>query len=171
MIIQSHFQSSILNPSFPLFKLFWIQILTTLSNRTNASPVYLILFISATYVLNRPCVYCSLLLAILVLALFDFSASGDGGWFEPRYSLYSLQSLSSTSRNETGAGNATLGAVEGAVSLLANAVNVTAGMAMDAALGASRKGLEEGGSSWESWIRRVWRSGLRIDCLGVTIRL
>ena len=46
-------------------------------DRTNASPVYLLIFISATYCLNRPCVYCSLLLAILVLSLFDFKAN----WF------------------------------------------------------------------------------------------
>ena len=46
--------------------------------RTNASPVYLVLFISATYFLNRPCFYCSLLLFILVVALFDFHTP----WFE-----------------------------------------------------------------------------------------
>lgn len=47
--------------------------------RTNASPVYLVLFISATYFLNRPCVYCSLLLFVLVVALFDFHTP----WFDP----------------------------------------------------------------------------------------
>ncbi|KAF2878164.1 hypothetical protein BDV95DRAFT_624718 [Massariosphaeria phaeospora] len=56
----------------------WIPILFFLL-RTSASPVYLILFISATYFLNRPCVYCSLLLFILVVALFDFQTP----WFEP----------------------------------------------------------------------------------------
>jgi len=55
----------------------WIPILFFL-HRTNASPVYLVLFISATYFLNRPCVYCSLLLAILVVSLFDFGTE----WFE-----------------------------------------------------------------------------------------
>ncbi|KAH7117765.1 hypothetical protein B0J11DRAFT_91057 [Dendryphion nanum] len=50
----------------------WIPILFFLL-RTSASPIYLVLFISATYFLNRPCVYCSLLLFILVVALFDFS--------------------------------------------------------------------------------------------------
>jgi hypothetical protein len=40
--------------------------------------VYLVLFITATYFLNRPCVYCSLLLFILVVALFDFQTP----WFE-----------------------------------------------------------------------------------------
>ncbi|KAF2734160.1 hypothetical protein EJ04DRAFT_512664 [Polyplosphaeria fusca] len=55
----------------------WIPILFFLL-RTNASPVYLILFLSATYFLNRPCVYCSFLLLILVIALFDFQSA----WFE-----------------------------------------------------------------------------------------
>ena len=45
--------------------------------RTNASPIYLILFITATYCLNRPCVYCSLLLAILVISIFDLKSD----WF------------------------------------------------------------------------------------------
>ncbi|KAH7393065.1 hypothetical protein BKA66DRAFT_567786 [Pyrenochaeta sp. MPI-SDFR-AT-0127] len=56
----------------------WIPVLFFLL-RTHASPVYLVLFISATYFLNRPCVYCSLLLFILVVALFDFHTP----WFDP----------------------------------------------------------------------------------------
>src|ERR1700761_6878144 len=68
--------------------------MANVNTSTNASPIYLILFISATYILNRPCVYCSLLLAILVVALFDF----HGDWFEPRY-------LSATTLSQ--AGNAT----------------------------------------------------------------
>jgi len=74
----------------------WIPIFFFL---TNASPIYLVLFITATYSVNRPCVYCSLLLAILLLALFDFRAAstapspttmstGPDNWFEPRYRRY-----------------------------------------------------------------------------------
>ncbi|KAH8716942.1 hypothetical protein GQ44DRAFT_659878 [Phaeosphaeriaceae sp. PMI808] len=55
----------------------WIPVLFFLL-RTHASPVYLVLFIAATYFLNRPCVYCSLLLFILVVALFDFHTP----WFD-----------------------------------------------------------------------------------------
>lgn len=65
-------------------------------------------------------------------------------------------------------------AVEGAVSLLASAVNATANMAVDAALGVvGRKvtGVEDAASGWSGWARKIWRSGLRIECLGVTVRL
>ncbi|KAF2118655.1 hypothetical protein BDV96DRAFT_568287 [Lophiotrema nucula] len=55
----------------------WVPIFFLLL-RTNVSPVYLVLFISATYFLNRPCIYCSFLLAVLVIALLDFHAP----WFE-----------------------------------------------------------------------------------------
>ena len=52
----------------------------TLSS-TNASPIYIVLFLTATYALQRPCVYCSILLFVLVFSLFDFHAD----WFEPRW--------------------------------------------------------------------------------------
>ncbi|GME40571.1 Bladder cancer-related BC10-like protein [Neofusicoccum parvum] len=118
----------------------WIPILFFL---TNASPVYLVLFISATYFLNRPCVYCSLLLAILVIALFDFNTS----WFEPN-SRYHPESASTSfaATNESSvapaSSNASL-AVDIAmetVSLLASTVNNTAGALVSAAMdGLKRK--------------------------------
>lgn len=144
--------------------------LTRPRNRTNASPIYLILFISAAYVLNRPCVYCSLLLAILVIALFDFSAVSNGSWFEPRYE-YSAQHGSARSTNSTHGARAVADVVDGAMSVVASAFNATASMAVDALATAGKKSIEENGSTWAAWARRVWRSGLRVDCLGVTIRL
>ncbi|KAF2861217.1 hypothetical protein K470DRAFT_215669 [Piedraia hortae CBS 480.64] len=53
----------------------WIPLLIFL---TNASPLYVALFLFATYALQRPCVYCSILLFVLVFSLFDFSTN----WFE-----------------------------------------------------------------------------------------
>ncbi|KAL6920477.1 hypothetical protein ACHAPO_007190 [Fusarium lateritium] len=55
---------------------------------TNASPAFIFLFFICTYFLNRPCVYCSILLLILFLTscnwsdrcFFDFSSN----WFLPR---------------------------------------------------------------------------------------
>lgn len=145
--------------------------------RTNASPIYLILFISAAYFLNRPCIYCSLLLAILVIALFDFSAVSSGSWFEPRYEQHTRTQQGSNTPNATQdsavalASSAVVSAMEQTASNIAAAINLTTGTAIDAIVGAGKRGMEESGSTWTSWIKRVWRSGLRIDCLGVTVRL
>ncbi|KAK8212745.1 hypothetical protein IWZ01DRAFT_278013 [Phyllosticta capitalensis] len=103
----------------------WIPILFFL---TNASPVYLVLFISATYFLNRPCVYCSLLLAILVIALFDFNTS----WFEPntRYNPEPSRNASSAPSNTTFMTDLAMETV----SLAASATNETAGALVSAAM-------------------------------------
>ncbi|KKZ64906.1 hypothetical protein GX50_04195 [[Emmonsia] crescens] len=57
---------------------------------TNASPLFILSFITLTYLLHRPCIYCSALLLILFLSschwsdrcFFDFR----GDWFAPRFS-------------------------------------------------------------------------------------
>jgi len=57
---------------------------------TNASPIFILIFFACTYFLNRPCVYCSILLIILFASscqwsdhcFFDFSSN----WFEARSS-------------------------------------------------------------------------------------
>jgi len=59
---------------------------------TNASPIFIFLFFSCTYFLNRPCIYCSLLLLILFASscqwadqcFFDFGSN----WFQPRHISY-----------------------------------------------------------------------------------
>ena len=56
---------------------------------TNASPLFILLFFISTYFLNRPCVYCSILLVVLFVSschwsdhcFFDLQ---HGNWFEPR---------------------------------------------------------------------------------------
>lgn len=63
---------------------------------TNASPLFIISFITLTYLLHRPCIYCSALLLILFLSschwsdrcFFDFR----GDWFSPRFSSSSSYS-------------------------------------------------------------------------------
>ncbi|KAK2755744.1 hypothetical protein FQN54_005894 [Arachnomyces sp. PD_36] len=57
---------------------------------TNASPLFILSFITLTYLLHRPCNYCAALLLILFLSschwadrcFFDFR----GDWFSPRFS-------------------------------------------------------------------------------------
>ncbi|KAL1967306.1 hypothetical protein VTN77DRAFT_3352 [Rasamsonia byssochlamydoides] len=56
---------------------------------TNASPLFILSFVTLTYILHRPCIYCSALLLILFISschwsdrcFFDFR----GDWFSPRF--------------------------------------------------------------------------------------
>ncbi|KAI9831089.1 MAG: hypothetical protein M1826_003987 [Phylliscum demangeonii] len=56
---------------------------------TNASPVFILLFIVSTYFLHRPCVYCSVLLFILFVSSCHWSDhcffDVHRNWFEPRH--------------------------------------------------------------------------------------
>jgi hypothetical protein len=127
--------------------------------RTHASPVYLVLFISATYFLNRPCVYCSLLLFILVVALFDFHTP----WFDAPLSDSAELALNGTVAETTG--------------MLAQAANATAHAVARAAVEGvkARVGLGSGsaseGQSYE-WVKGlVGKKEWRIQCLDVLIRV
>lgn len=55
---------------------------------TNASPAFIFLFFVCTYFLNRPCVYCSILLLILFLTSCNWSDrcffDVGSNWFLPR---------------------------------------------------------------------------------------
>jgi hypothetical protein len=137
-----------------------------LNARTNASPIYLILFISATYFLNRPCVYCSLLLGILVFALFDFHSN----WFEPRYSNTVSSAASELLSNGT---SPISDAVVETVSLMASAVNSSAAAAVDAVVGAltQRPPPEEQlNSTAVEWIKGLLRKEWRVSCVDVVVR-
>ncbi|KAF2811701.1 uncharacterized protein BDZ99DRAFT_487334 [Mytilinidion resinicola] len=143
----------------------WIPILFFL-HRTSASPVYLVLFVSATYFLNRPCVYCSLLLAILVVSLFDFHTA----WFEPQLPA---EDASSDPRNTTMPLRDPL--VETA-SILASAVNSTATTVIKAAADTLRKKAPpvpqiSGGAGFEWAKGLVGKKEWRIPCLDVLVRI
>ncbi|RAL04957.1 uncharacterized protein BO80DRAFT_451897 [Aspergillus ibericus CBS 121593] len=57
---------------------------------TNASPLFIISFVTLTYILHRPCIYCSALLLILFISSCHWSDKCffdlRGDWFSPRYS-------------------------------------------------------------------------------------
>ncbi|OCK85311.1 hypothetical protein K432DRAFT_439407 [Lepidopterella palustris CBS 459.81] len=141
----------------------WIPILFFL---TNASPVYLVLFISATYFLNRPCVYCSLLLAILIVSLFDFHTA----WFEPE--LPSEQNSSFTSNAASSLRDTTLETA----SIIASAVNNTTETMVRAAVDAVRQKASSvpqvsGGAGFEWAKGLVGKKEWRIPCLDVLVRI
>jgi len=145
----------------------WIPILFFL---TNASPIYLILFVSATYMLNRPCVYCSMLLFILVVSLFDFHTS----WFEPRYAHPEALFAASSTANSTTAESAvsSLGSLVPIPSVVSDAVSVAGAVVNSTLGGIVGKGVHESsGSAMGEWIRGVMRKEWRINCFDITIRL
>ena len=136
---------------------------------SNASPIYLLLFLSVTYFLNRPCVYCSFLLAILVLVLFNF----QNNWFEPPQ----ISTTSSEEIPDPNSATAVRDLLADSAQILVSAVNGTAGALVNAATGeAGRRARSR--PSWISlgafgdWIKNVLsKRELRIDCLNTILRL
>lgn len=129
------------------------------------SPIYLVLFVSATYFLNRPCVYCSLLLTILVISLYDFHTN----WFEPR-------APASTTLDASNNGTLSLqdAALETA-SIAASAVNSTlTSIAQSAVQGLKRRAEidPQPSISGAEWLKGIFgRKEWRIPCLDVAVRL
>jgi len=148
----------------------WIPILFFL---TNASPIYLVLFISATYILNRPCVYCSLLLAILVISLFDFNSS----WFEPRYShpsrLFAVAPPPTTAPYN---GSALLpSAIMDTLDFVGGVINGTAtsvvGSVIDSLKGKQAPEVSVVNDTVGEWVKTLLRKEWRISCFDVALRL
>ncbi|ORX99823.1 hypothetical protein BCR34DRAFT_592808 [Clohesyomyces aquaticus] len=152
----------------------WIPILFFLL-RTNASPVYLVLFISATYFLNRPCVYCSLLLFILVVALFDFHTP----WFEPPLE-HETGELGSSAAEQLGdalgetaslvvhvANSTAQAVVKAAVEGIKEKIGGAAAGSADAAAASAAAGAQ----SYE-WVKGLLgKKEWRIECLDVLFRI
>jgi len=141
----------------------WIPVLFFLL-RTSASPVFLVLFISATYFLNRPCVYCSLLLFILVVALFDFHTP----WFEAPLAETTELALNGTTPFRD--------SMLDTAGVFVQAANHTAA----ALLKSAAEGIQEkmtgahdasGGANYE-WVKGlVGKKEWRVPCLDVLIRI
>ncbi|KAI1851736.1 hypothetical protein JX265_010970 [Neoarthrinium moseri] len=140
---------------------------------TNASPAFIFLFFVCTYFLNRPCVYCSVLLLILFVTscywsdrcFFDFSSN----WFAPRPSTSYYYDPSS---GACAAGNATAmtepGFNETAMEMLNTTANALAGAAADEL---ARRKAEWTGLGVE-WLRSLLgRREWRIECMDLNIRL
>ncbi|PHH71401.1 hypothetical protein CDD80_5305 [Ophiocordyceps camponoti-rufipedis] len=124
---------------------------------TNASPAFIFLFFVCTYFLNRPCVYCSILLLILFLTscnwsdhcFFDFRSN----WFLPR---------PDAATSDGSVFNATV------VEMLNSTAKAVASAAADDI--ASRRAEWTGlGMEWLRSLlgRREWR----VECMDIYIRL
>jgi hypothetical protein len=126
--------------------------------------VYLVLFISATYFLNRPCVYCSLLLFILVVALFDFHTP----WFEAPLSETTALALNNTTPFRD--------TMFETAEVFAKAANHTAqALIKSAADGIKEKmagGAEDDNGAHYEWVKGlVGKKEWRVPCLDVLIRI
>lgn len=128
---------------------------------TNASPAFIFLFFVCTYFLNRPCVYCSILLLILFCTscnwadrcFFDFSSD----WFRPRPPVAHHDDYSS---------------IDEFNSTLVDMFNTTAKALAGAAAGEMQSRTEEWTGLGVGWLRsllgkREWS----VDCLDLKIRL
>ncbi|KAK5992053.1 hypothetical protein PT974_05449 [Cladobotryum mycophilum] len=137
---------------------------------TNASPAFIFLFFICSYFLNRPCVYCSVLLLILFLTscnwsdrcFFDFSSN----WFLPRPAAITTQLLSPAAAHDAHVHADTFN------STVADMLNTTA----RTLVGAAAEEVAALRSEWTGlgveWLRtllgkREWR----IDCMDIYIRL
>ncbi|EMC96717.1 hypothetical protein BAUCODRAFT_148281 [Baudoinia panamericana UAMH 10762] len=146
----------------------------TLIFLTNAAPIYIALFLTATYLLQRPCVYCSILLFVLVFSLFDFQVD----WFEPRWRP-SQEQLTSVSEALSGliSGNATVtDAIVETASLAVSAINGTGGSIASAAMEGVKRRLSGGHTSPATtgfeWLRGILeKKQFRIPCVDVVVRL
>ncbi|KAI1427527.1 bladder cancer-related protein BC10-domain-containing protein [Xylaria sp. FL1777] len=147
----------------------------------NASPAFIFLFFVCTYFLNRPCVYCSILLLILFITscywsdrcFFEFGSN----WFAPRMTSAAFESWIDSHYPANATTSALAPVVDSAAySIFDNstmeAVNTTAsalvGIAADEI---ARKRTEWTGLGIE-WLRsllgkREWR----IECMDLNIRL
>ncbi|KAK4183059.1 bladder cancer-related protein BC10-domain-containing protein [Podospora australis] len=146
---------------------------------TNASPAFIFLFFVCTYFLNRPCIYCSILLIVLFLTscnwsdrcFFDFGSN----WFQPRLAesyVYVPGWKGEGTANLT-AGTAVIEDGSATTSaMVVEMLNTTAGaLATAATQKLSQTRVEWTGIGLE-WLRgllgkREWR----IDCLDLCIRL
>jgi hypothetical protein len=139
---------------------------------TNASPIFIFLFFICTYFLNRPCVYCSILLVILFASSCHWSDhcffDPSSNWFEPRQHTTSIVS---DLINSSAFSNQTLDRVSIYLGALNNTAAALAGTALEEAKRQLATQTEWTGIGVE-WLRSLLgRREWRLPCVDVVIRL
>ena len=122
------------------------------------------LFLSASYVLNRPCVYCSLLIIILVFSIFDFQRP----WFEtpadnaagPAPDPNATSSLAAGTLSETWAM---------AAATATSTARALSKAAVDCVKDKTASAPQHSGS-WSEWAKGLAKKEWRIECLDVVVR-
>ena len=145
---------------------------------TNASPLFIVSFVALTYIIHRPCIYCSALLLILFASschwsdrcIFDLRSN----WSAPRYN-FAPGDHGSLSDNATVAAPV---AGDNLADFVYDAVNTTAkalaGAAVDSAQ--QRLGLESRPNEWAGmgleWLRSLLgRHEWTLPCVDVKVQL
>lgn len=137
---------------------------TNIQSSSNVSPLHFVLFVGATYYLNRPCIYCSLLLTILVFCLYDFHTN----WFEAQ------TDYSASQTSEGHEGSILQKAAMESASIAASILNSTAASAVQGAVEAAKQKMNVqvpahiNGADWlkELLGKKEWR----IPCIDVAVR-
>ncbi|KAK5133364.1 hypothetical protein LTR08_007798 [Meristemomyces frigidus] len=141
----------------------------------NANVIYVLLFLVATFIFERPCAYCSILLFVLIASVFDF----HGDWFEPRWPpALTTESVTGALSSFVSANATNTDLVLETASLAFSTINGTTGTLASAAVDGVRRRAGGGGSSVGTtgsgfeWLRGVLeKKQLRIPCLDVSISL
>ncbi|KAJ5126151.1 hypothetical protein N7448_005463 [Penicillium atrosanguineum] len=145
---------------------------------TNASPLFIISFVALTYIIHRPCIYCSALLLILFVSschwsdrcVFDLRSN----WFAPRYTSepteYGIMSGNATTAAPL-PGDSLTGFVFDTFNSTAKAL---AGAALEGAQ--QRFGVETKPAEWTGvgleWLRNLLgRREWTLPCVDVKVRL
>jgi len=156
------------------------------------SPIHLVLLLALTYVLNRPCVYCSFLLVILFASschwsnrcFLDFSQQGEAtgsiaSWFIPRlYTTSGNADLRGRTNSTSDMSDFLLDITNSTIIGLASAVKGSASGLMDGARQkmastaplSSTSAADAGiGTHWLRYL--IGRSEWTLPCVGVKIVL
>ncbi|EZF26065.1 hypothetical protein H103_01762 [Trichophyton rubrum CBS 288.86] len=150
---------------------------------TNASPLFILSFVTLTYILHRPCIYCSALLLILFISschwsdrcFFDLKAD----WFAPRFAHLPVTAPTMNATATTPALNSTSSELTGYV---LDTVNTTATALMGAAFEEAKRRVMPNASlsanepEWTGigleWFRSLLgRREWTLPCVDVKVRL
>ncbi|EAS37107.1 uncharacterized protein CIMG_02461 [Coccidioides immitis RS] len=146
---------------------------------TNASPLFIISFVTLTYLLHRPCIYCSALLLILFISSCHWSdrcfIDFKSDWFAPRFATPASAAV----------GNATQDPASGLTQYVLETMNSTATALATAAFEEAKRrvapsaGIDLAGDQIPQWTgiglewlrsllgRREWT----LPCVDVKVRL
>jgi hypothetical protein len=147
---------------------------------TNASPLFIVSFVALTYIIHRPCVYCSALLLILFVSschwsdrcIFDLRSN----WFAPRYSS-EPSDYGAISRNNASMAVPSNDMTEFVFDTVNSTAKALAGAAMEGVQQRlASNGLESRPDEWTGvgleWMRSLLgRREWTLPCVDVKVRL
>ena len=133
---------------------------------SQAPPLYLILFLTGIYILQRPCLYCTLLLLLIIVTLFDF----QGNWFGDPPPEGANDSTASTNTSSP-----LVDTLKASASVAGAMLNNTIETAVEIGTQALPKRADVrwswGRAGWEGLKDIAQRRELKIECINTIIRL